>query len=107
MTWKPSADIIDTAEDKARRAEEERRAAIPALTSRQFWLAALEIGVTKESLLQSIQAEYGGAEAAALAIEVNESASFSRHYPLVSELAEMKGIPENELDDLWLWASNI
>lgn len=107
MTWKPSADIIDTAEAKAIRAEKERRAAIPALTSRQFWLAALEIGVTKESLLESINEEYSGAERAALAIEVNESASFSRDYPLVSELAEMKGISESELDDLWQWASLI
>lgn len=80
---------------------------MPVLSSRQFWLAAADIGITKQSLLDSVAENYTGMEAEMLSIEIRESTSFERDYPLVDELADIKGISREELDALWNWASGI
>lgn len=105
--WTPSADIIDTVEMKQARQEEQRRAAFKDLSSRQFWLAALELDVTKASLLEYANATYSGRDLEEMTILISESATFSRFNPVVEELAEIKGIPANQLDTLWSWAETI
>lgn len=82
----------------------------PTLSSRQFWLAAHDVGVSKDGLFKHIEEEYGEdkkEEAGRIILEISESSTFERDYPLVSELAEMTGISESELDALWLWAASI
>lgn len=82
-------------------------ASFPDLTARQFWLAAIELGISKSSLSSLVSQNYEGRERDLLLVEIEEAGSFKRDYPLVSELAEISGISESQLDDLWLWASKI
>lgn len=79
----------------------------PSLSARQFWLAAYDAGVTKESLSSAIASIYSVEEAGRIDLEISVTTQFSRDYPLVSELCELSGISEVELDALWLWASTI
>lgn len=78
---------------------------LPSLTSRQFWLAALEVGETKASISAYVRGNYPAQDAGRAAIEVESSTSFERDHYLVGDLAGMKGIGSAELDALWLWAS--
>lgn len=79
---------------------------LPDLTSRQFWLAALEIGITKKTLLDDVAKNYEGAEAEYLSIEIRESSTFNRNHPLIEELAEINGLQSYQIDDLWLRAAS-
>ncbi len=82
---------------------EEIRAAMPPLTSRQFWLAANAIGISKSAVLAQIDTITDAAERGALRIEAAETASFTRTHPAVDELAGAMGITPTQLDDLWNW----
>jgi hypothetical protein len=78
---------------------------LPELTSRQFWLAALEVGITKDGLISLLHDSYDGNELEYLTTEIRESTSFRRDYPLISEIAILAGINEIQLDALWLRAA--
>lgn len=80
---------------------------MPPLTSRQFWLTALEMGVTKSSLVEQVRTHFNGDEAEAMIIEVESATSFSRDYPLVQEMAEMSGIEPYQLDAMWMRAASL
>lgn len=105
--WTPDASIIETEEKRLARAEERRRAAIPDLSSRQFWLTALELGVTKAGLLDKAREDYEGADLENMLILIGESSTFSRHNPIVESLSAELGIPADNLDSLWTWAATI
>jgi len=84
---------------------------IPTLTSRQFWQAALEIGVSEEGLAASIADPddplyiADEAERAAVLIDIRKATSFRRDYPLLVALAAAHDLPEEQLDQLWMWAA--
>ena len=84
---------------------EEIRAAMPPLTSRQFWLAANAIGVSKDHVLTQIATIPDAAEREAMRIEAAETASFNRTHPAIDELAGAMGITPAQLDDLWTWGA--
>lgn len=105
--WTPDASVIKTAEFIAAEDEERRRAAIPDLSSRQFWLTALELGVTKAGLLEKAREDYEGDDLENMLILIGESSTFSRHNPVVESLSAELGIPADNLDALWTWAATI
>jgi len=84
-----------------------------ALTARQFWLAALELGITEQGLLASIVDEEDPLyiadelERAAVAIDIAKATSFRRDYSLVDSMAAAFGLPAEQMDDLWAWAAQI
>jgi len=83
-------------------------AAFPLLTSRQFWLAAANIGITKSLVASTIEAlDVSDVEKATLMVELMESTTFERLHYAVVDLATALSIPEQQLDDLWTWASQI
>lgn len=105
--WTPDTSVIETEETREAAREETRRAAIPDLSSRQFWLTALELGVTKAGLLEKARADYEGADLENMLILIGESSTFSRHNPIVESLSAELGIPADNLDSLWTWAATI
>ncbi|WLR91023.1 hypothetical protein [Shinella zoogloeoides] len=85
---------------------EEMRATFPLLTSRQFWLAAANIGVTKALVASTIEAlDVSDVEKATLMVELMESTTFERLHYAVVDLANALNIPAQQLDDLWMWGS--
>lgn len=88
---------------------EERRALLPNISARQLWLMALDIGITKSSILTSLETMEDKTEAERLRIELTEPPlnGYERLSPAVETLREMQGIPEAQFDDLWAWASQI
>jgi len=85
----------------------------PVLTARQFWLAALELGITEQGLLAAISDLSSPlyiedeTERAAVAIDIAKAQSFRRDYPLVDEMAAAFGLSTVEMDTLWAWAAQI
>lgn len=79
---------------------------MPPLTSRQFWVAAASIGVTKDSIIALIDAseEFTLPEKEGLKIEVRETTNFYRLNDLVTDLSFLMGVPAEQLDMLWMWA---
>lgn len=75
------------------------RASMPPLTSRQFWLAAYEIGVTKESVKALC------ADDPTLMIVVDESSTLVRTDQDIITLSLAMGITPDQLDNLWEWAA--
>lgn len=88
---------------------EERRAALPDISARQLWLMALDIGITKASVLASLETMEDKIEAERLRIELTEPPlnGYERLSPAVETLRELQGIPLEQFDDLWAWASQI
>ena len=85
----------------------------PPLTARQFWQAALVIGVREENLTTGIANKdspfYIGdeEERESVLIDITKATSFTRDFPLLKKMAEVNKIPDEQLDTLWNWAANI
>lgn len=74
----------------------------------EFWLAAAEIGVTKQSVINHAQAAYAAdpiALAKAMAF-IEEAQRYRREDPILIAMAAAEGITEAHLDALWGWASS-
>ncbi len=83
------------------------RSEYPTLTPRQLWLTAATINITKEQILLMVDQMEDKAEADALRIELTETVNFERTDPAVDRLAELMGVPGDQLDSLWLWAAGV
>lgn len=88
---------------------EERRASLENISARQLWLMAKEVGITKASVLASLDTVTDQDEAETLRIELTEPPrdGYERLSPAVEKFRIMQGIPEDHFDDLWAWASQI
>lgn len=86
---------------------EEIRAAMPALSPRQLWLAAARINITKEQVLAMVDAMEDQEAALELKIEINEAPQYERDHPAMDDLRDLMGIPTEQFDDLWIWAAGL
>lgn len=88
---------------------EARRVRLPKISARQLWLMAKEVNITKSSILASLDTLEDRDEADTLRIELTEPPleGYDRFSPAVETLREMQGIPVEQFDDLWAWASQI
>ncbi|CAM1655691.1 hypothetical protein [Bartonella apis] len=83
------------------------------LTARQFWQAALVIGVREENLITDIANKDSPfyiadeKERESVLIDIKKATSFARDFPLLEKMAEVNKIPDAQLDTLWNWAANI
>jgi hypothetical protein len=84
---------------------EQIRAAMPALSPRQFWLAASRINITKADVLALVDAMKDKQAASDMRIEVTETVSFKRTNPAIDQLATLLKITPDQLDSLWTWAA--
>ena len=88
---------------------EQSRANMPNLSARQFWMAAMTIGVTKQiciglatALPETTPEEIQDKQF--MLIEINDSTTFERSNPRIESLSTLLGITPVQLDSLWLWA---
>lgn len=92
---------------------EEKRALMPDLPARQFWQAALSVSITEDNLIAAISDPSSSSYIAdpvssqEAIIDIRKATSFSRNYPTLNDLATAQGIPAEQLDALWMWATTI
>jgi len=43
----------------------------------------------------------------AVLIDIRKASLFRRNYPLVDDMAQVAGIPPEQMDALWAWAAQI
>ncbi|OLY43869.1 hypothetical protein [Bartonella apis] len=85
----------------------------PPLTARQFWQAALAIGIKEEDLIVDIANKDSPfyiadeEERESVLIDIKKATSFARDFPLLEKMAKVNKIPNAQLDTLWTWATNI
>ena len=85
----------------------------PQLSARQFWQAALVIGVREENLVTDIANKDSPfyiadeEERESVLIDITKATSFTRDFPLLKKMAEVNKIPDAQLDTLWAWAATI
>ena len=85
----------------------------PALSSRQFWQAALAIGVKEEDLIADIANKDSpfyitdDDDRESVLIDITKATTFTRDYKLLKKMAEVNKIPDEQLDTLWNWAATI
>ncbi|WP_068417026.1 hypothetical protein [Labrenzia sp. OB1] len=80
---------------------EEIRAAMPALTARQFHLGLLNSGTASAEVQAHLNAIADPFEAAAAEIEWKHAAEFRRDHPLVETIGAALGYTPEVMDDLW------
>ncbi len=85
----------------------------PPLTARQFWQAALAIGVREEDLISGLSNKESPfyiadeKERESVLIDITKATTFTRDYKLLKKMAEVNKIPDEQLDTLWAWAATI
>lgn len=80
---------------------EELRAAMPPLSPRQIRLGLASIGIT-EAAVDALLAD----DAMGM-IEWKHATEFKRTHPLVTALSAALSLPAEQIDALWVWASNL
>ena len=82
------------------------------LSARQFWQAALLIGVKEEDLVNGVSDKNNpyyiadDNERESALIDIKKATSFSRDFPLLKRMAEVNKIPDEQIDSLWIQAQN-
>jgi hypothetical protein len=79
----------------------------PALTKVQFWLAALNVGITKSDVLTLINQITDKPTREQATIMLEETMLYKRNDPFVTQFSQMMGISSSQLDQLWIGASTI
>lgn len=83
------------------------------LSARQFWQAALLIGVKEEDLVNGISNKNSpyyiadDNERESTLIDIKKATSFNRDFPLLKKMAEIHKIPETQIDSLWIRAQQM
>lgn len=83
------------------------------LTARQFWQAALIIGIKEEDIVAGISNEQSPYYVAdeqdreSVLIDITKATHFYRDFPLLEKMAEVNNIPKQQIDALWAWAEKI
>lgn len=86
---------------------EQVRLDYPALTARQFWMAAANIDVDKDVILTAIKANMPDSVERKMTIAELESGLFDRLNDTVIDIMAMLDIPAEQVDALWIWASKL
>ncbi|WP_297323347.1 hypothetical protein [uncultured Bartonella sp.] len=90
-----------------------RAPAFPPLTARQFWQAALVIGVKEEDLVNGVADEKSPfyvadkEERESVLIDITKATTFSYDFPLLKKIVEVAKMPKDQFDTLWQWAANM
>lgn len=85
----------------------------PPLSARQFWQAALMIGVKEEDLVNGVADEKSpfyvadAEERESVLIDITKATSFSHDFPLLEKMATVANMPKEQFDTLWQWAANM
>jgi hypothetical protein len=70
------------------------------LSRRQFWLAALALGVTKDAVRAMVES-HPDIDVAAALIEIDDAQQYEREHPLVDVLATALMLTKPQVDAAW------
>lgn len=108
-TWESTSTGLDAFKVKQHRLE-----TIPAISARQLWLMARQVGITKAQVLAELEYKDDDAEDVrehkdVLYIELTEPplSGYLRDSPAAEDFREYMGITSEQFDDMWLMASRI
>ena len=85
----------------------------PPLSARQFWQAALVIGVKEKDLVNGVADEKSPfyvadeKERESVLIDITKATSFSHDFPLLEKMATVANMPKEQFDTLWQWAARM
>lgn len=77
----------------------------PTLTRKQLRNGLLSIGVTASDVEAHIAAITDPLEREAAMIDWQDTQTYERTYPLVDQIGSALGLPEEQIDALWLWSA--
>ena len=77
----------------------------PTLTRKQLRNGLLSIGVTSADVEAQIAAIPDPLEREAAMIDWQDTQSYQRDYPLINQIGAALGLPEEQIDALWLWSA--
>ena len=86
-------------------APSEPSSSFPTLTRKQLRNGLLSIGVTSADVEAQIAAIPEPVEREAAMIDWQDTQSYQRDYPLIAQIGAALGLPEEQIDALWLWAA--
>lgn len=77
----------------------------PTLTRKQLRNGLLSIGVTSAEVEAQIAAIPDPLEREAAMIDWQDTQSYERDYPMINQIGAAFGLPEEQIDALWLWSA--
>ena len=77
----------------------------PTLTRKQLRNGLLSIGVTSAEVEAQIAAIPDPLEREAAMIDWQDTQSYQRDYPMINQIGAALGLPEEQIDALWLWSA--
>ena len=77
----------------------------PTLTRKQLRNGLLSIGVTLADVEAQIATISDPLEREAAMIDWQDTESYQRDYPLIAQIGTALGLPEEQIDALWLWSA--
>ena len=77
----------------------------PTLTRKQLRNGLLSIGVTSAEVEAQIAAIPDPLEREAAMIDWQDTQSYQRDYPMITQIGAALGLPEDQIDALWLWSA--
>ena len=78
----------------------------PTLTRKQLRNGLLSIGVTSAEVEAQIAAIPDPLEREAAMIDWQDTQSYQRDYPMINQIGAALGLPEEQIDALWLWSAS-
>lgn len=79
--------------------------AFPTLTRKQLRNGLLSIGVTSADVEAQIGMIADPLEREAALIDWQDTQSYERDYPMINQIGAALGLPEEQIDALWLWSA--
>ena len=77
----------------------------PTLTRKQLRNGLLSIGVTSAEVEAQIAAIPDPLDREAAMIDWQDTQSYERDYPMINQIGAALGLPEEQIDALWLWSA--
>ena len=86
---------------------EELRAQMPSLTARQFWMAAANIDIDKDVIIETVKANMEDSIDRKIVLAELETSTFVRSSETIADIMAMLNIPAEQVDSLWTWAAGL
>lgn len=87
--------------------DEEKRAAMPSLTARQFRLGMIASGITLASVQAAVDGIVDPTERAIAQVEWEYATQFERLHPLIMQLSGSLGLTAEQVDAMWQSATSL
>ena len=106
ITIMVDGELVEVTREEAQLPEPQpQEPAFPTLTRKQLRNGLLSIGVTLADVEAQIATISDPLEREAAMIDWQDTESYQRDYPLINQIGAALGLPEEQIDALWLWSA--